>query len=128
MELKEFISETIQQIALGVKDAMDKCEELDIIVNPNITVGANGDYYIPKTGSTNMQRRVQLIDMDIAITVSESSEQNAGGGANIKILNVGGGIKEGKSTSNENRVKFSIPVCLPISNVDIKPRNLGGII
>ena len=36
-------------------------------------------------------------------------------------------MKEGKNTSNENRVKFSIPVCLPIRNVDIKPKNLGGI-
>ena len=31
MELKEFISETIQQIALGAKNAIDKCESLDII-------------------------------------------------------------------------------------------------
>lgn len=72
MELKEFISETIQQISLGVTDAMNKCSELDVIVNPDITVGEDGNFFVPNKGNYSMERRVQILDMDIAITVTTS--------------------------------------------------------
>lgn len=48
MEIKEFISETILQISSEILDAMDKCSELDVIVNPDITVGSDGDFYVSK--------------------------------------------------------------------------------
>lgn len=126
MELKEFISETIQQISLGVKDAMEKCSELDVIVNPDVTVGSNGDYFVPqKEIGVAMQRRVQVIDMDIAITVTESQGNAATGKIGVSIFSISGETKGGKNTSNESRVRFSIPVCLPVSKVNVKPRVSG---
>lgn len=126
MELKEFISETIQQISLGVKDAMEKCSELDVIVNPDVTVGSNGDYFVPqKETGVAMQRRVQVIDMDIAITVTESQGNAATGKIGVSIFSISGETKGGKNTSNESRVRFSIPVCLPVSKVNVKPRVSG---
>lgn len=111
MELKDFVGSVIEQISLGVLDAIEKCkknEELKddvVIVNPNITQGAGGDFSIPKKPeSLNTQRRVQLIEMDVAI----DSNGNV-----IREEN----ISESGVKVNENRVKFSIPVCLPATDV-----------
>ena len=120
MELKDFISETIQQISLGVKDAMEKCQEMDVIVNPDITIGSDGDYYVSEKKNVAMQRRVQVIDMDISIVVTSSAESNIGGKIGVSMLGVSGTSKEIDNTSNTNRVKFSIPVCLPIGKVSVK--------
>ena len=122
MDLKDFISETIQQISLGVKDAMEKCQEMDVIVNPDITIGSDGDYYVPEKKNVAMQRRVQVIDMDISVVVTAGTENNIGGKIGISMLGVSGTSKEMDNTSNTNRVKFSIPVCLPVSKVSVKNR------
>lgn len=118
MELKDFISNSIEQISLGILEASEKCNTYDVIVNPDITIGAQGDFCIPKTPKhVSIQRRVQLIEMDIAVTVIESEEENIEGKVGISLIGVGGNSQEGKSVSNENRVKFSIPVCLPTTKI-----------
>lgn len=122
MELKDFISETIQQISQGIIDAKEKCSELDVIVNPNITIGADGDYYVPeekRIGSVSMQRRVQLLNMDIAVTVTEASETSGGGKIGVSIF--GANINSSGKSENTNisRVQFSIPVCFPVTNLNI---------
>lgn len=120
MELKEFISETIQQISQGIIDAKTKCSELDVIVNPNITVGSKGSYYIPaerNIANISMQRRVQRLDMDIAVTVTEASETSGGGKIGISIF--GATINSSGKSENTNisRIRFSIPVCFPVTNL-----------
>lgn len=118
MELKDFISNTIEQISLGIIQASEKCSSLGVIVNPDVTVGSNGDFVIPKKPERiNLQRRVQLLDMDIAIVVTESEEGKVDGKIGVSFIGVGADMKKGKSTANESRVKFSIPVCLPITSV-----------
>ena len=50
MDIKEFVSEAILQIAQGIKEASEKCQEnqLDVIVNPNVTIGSDNGVCIPK--------------------------------------------------------------------------------
>ena len=128
MELKDFISNTIEQISLGILEASKKCNQYGVIVNPNITIGEQGDFCIPKQPEhVNIQRRVQLIDMDIAVTVIESEEGKIEGKLGVSFIGVGGKSQEGKSTSNESRVKFSIPVCLPVTNIIGKKSNLSKL-
>jgi hypothetical protein len=118
MELKEFVSTTIEQISLGVLEAAVKCKPYDVIVNPNITVGGNGDYSIPKNPEKiTIQRRVQVIEMDISVIAETTEESGVDAKLNIPILSIGGDSKGKTSTSNENRVRFSIPVCLPVTEV-----------
>lgn len=38
MELKDFISNTIEQISLGILEASKKCNQCGVIVNPNIII------------------------------------------------------------------------------------------
>jgi hypothetical protein len=118
MELKDFISNSIEQIALGLIDASRKCNELGVIVNPDITIGSDGDYCIPKDPKhVNIQRRAQIINMDISVTVTESSKDSIGGKIGVSCFGIGVDSTGGKNTANENRVKFSIPVCLPVTTV-----------
>ena len=48
MELKDFISQTIREIAEGVQAASEQCSDLGVIVNPAVTLGENGDFFVPK--------------------------------------------------------------------------------
>ena len=48
MELNEFISQTIREIAEGVQTASEQCSDLGVIVNPAVTLGENGDFFVPK--------------------------------------------------------------------------------
>jgi len=118
MELKDYISETIRQIVLGITEAQKNVEGLDIIVNPNITIGQNGEFFVPSKKSYNIQRRVQNIDMDINLTVTESETNSIGGKIGVSVFGVGADSSGVKETSNQNRVRFSIPICFPVTKVD----------
>lgn len=118
MELKDFISTTIEQISLGVIEASEKCKEFGVIVNPNITIGSAGDFCLPKHPQTvNIQRRVQLLEMDVAVREEQSTEGTYNGKVGISVVNIGGATVDRNYSSNENRIKFTIPVCLPITDV-----------
>ena len=68
MDISEFIKETIRQVCDGITRASRDCSQSGVIVNPAISVGENGDFYIPKKPSSiAMQRRVQKIDFDIGL-------------------------------------------------------------
>ena len=68
MDISEFIKETIRQVCDGITMASRECSQSGVIVNPAISVGENGDFFIPaKPSSVAMQRRVQKIDFDIAL-------------------------------------------------------------
>ena len=119
MELRDFISDAIEQIAQGIKEASNKCKELGVIVNPDVTVGENGDYSIPKHPSQiNIVRRVQILKIDVAVTVQNSTENNAGGKFSVSVLVFGGKHTSGNANIRENRLQFSIPVCFPTENVE----------
>lgn len=130
MELRDYISETILQISYGINDAMIKSkeEQLDIIINPDVSIGSDGDYVIPvkNHSSYNFERRVQIIEMDISVTVSETEENSVSGGAGItKIIKLGVDASStgSKHNTSQNRIKFSIPVALPKTETNI-PRTV----
>lgn len=118
MELKDFISETIYQIATGVKESMKKCKDLDIIVNPNISIVSDNDAYIPQDPSRHeICRRIMPIEMDVSVAISKSSENSAGGKIGISVFGVGGSTKDTDNTMNTNRIKFTVPVSLPVTEM-----------
>jgi len=120
MELKDYISETINQIVLGITEAQQKTEGLDLIINPSITIGKDGDYFVPKPESSNqfnMQRRVQQIEMDICVTVTDTEKSSVGGKIGVSVFGVGADSSGQKGTSNQNRVKFAIPICFPTTKI-----------
>lgn len=119
MELKDYISETIKQIVIGITDAQKTVKEMDVIINPDKTVGEKGEFWVPikDTMSLRIERRVQVIEMDILIGVSESDTTSIGGKVGISVFGFGANSEGQKENTNQNRVKFSIPICLPVTRV-----------
>lgn len=118
MDLKEFIKESIVQIAQGIEEANKELEESPAMVNP-IHVVANSDsaqaYARTRKASHDNPgtRIVEKVDFDVAV-VAETGE---GGeiGAKLSIASIGIGAK-GETTSmnkSESRIKFSIPMVYP---------------
>lgn len=89
MELKEFISNTLTQIAEGVKGAIEASKGKGYYVNPS--QGKIGRNYV--------------VHFDLSV------ENGKEGKADIRVL--GGGMTE----RSLNRIKFDIHVTLPVSDV-----------
>lgn len=122
MELKEFISSTIEQISQGLIDAQVKCRSIGVIVNPDITIGQDGDFSIPKQPEhVNIVRRVQILNMDAGVTIAQGEDSKAGGKIGVSFANIGANLETNKASTNVNRVQFSIPVAFPTTTVLTSP-------
>lgn len=103
MNLAEFVSETLTQIATGVRDARKHTGLMDdVAINP---CGAN---YYPG---------VQNISFDVAVTTTESGE----GGAKISVLGLSAGGEVTTENSTVSRIKFNVPMQMPYEKLD-EPR------
>lgn len=99
MELKDFVSATIQQIIEGVAEAQNyvKKEKINAVVNAQVGL-----------------KREKTIEFDIAVTVNESKSTSAGGGISVaSIINAGGKKQTENVEQSISRVKFSVDVLLP---------------
>ncbi|MBE6292911.1 MAG: hypothetical protein E7091_10980 [Bacteroidales bacterium] len=119
MELKDFVSTTIKQIAEGINEAIKANNDYGMIVNPDVTIGSNGDYVIPTKGTYGFKRRIQNIEMEISLILEDVATMDAGVklmpaifGANINGNNV-------ESSNHQHKVRFSVPIALPATEVDI---------
>lgn len=118
MELKEYISESLVQICEGISLAKEKLKDKDVIINPASTFHSDGQFWIGKQQEHgSVERWVQMIDMEITTTVVETAEGDGGAKINVGVLNIGGGLKETGSEQNTNTISFSIPVCLPSTQI-----------
>ena len=116
MELDKFIETTLTQIIRGVGAAHDETSNLvSGSVNPKVMNQADG---APKGKNyiTQSLDLVQMVDFDVAVTVSSDSNQK--GGAGIKIAGLGGfsgDLEKASSSSQVSRLKFQVPITLPSS-------------
>lgn len=118
MELREYITETLVQESEGILAAIKKLDGTDVIINPNSTFHSDGHFWIGKDKSRGpVERWVQMMEMNITTTVVESSESDGGAKINVGIASLGGGLKEKGTEQNTNSIKFTIPICLPSTNV-----------
>jgi len=107
MDLKTFVSETMKQIADGVREGDQ------FIVDNNLGRG------LVIRAST-----LDAIDVefDIAVTVTDVTGSEMGGGIQIvKVFSVEGKSEEKQTSSNTSRIKFQIP--LQFHSYDYLKRN-----
>jgi hypothetical protein len=112
MELKEFVSETIKQVIDGVITAQEYATTKDSKVNPKLTFRTDQGMQMWEKATG---QPIQSIEFDIAVTASEGSK--AQGGVAVLIGVFGGGTKGQVEESSQklNRIKFSVPISLPIA-------------
>lgn len=102
MELKDFVSETLTQVAAGVKAAHSEIQPTGASIVPGF----------------------ESVEFDIAVTVSENTGHKAKAG--ISVFSVGAGAERAKESaaSTVNRIKFAVKLYLP---KDGKRRPLGSL-
>lgn len=126
MEIKDYIAETLVQITKGIKEAQNRLKDEDVIVNPGKTFGSQGDYWIgKKQENCAVMRRVQEVEMKIGVVSSEEVTGDGGAKVHLGVLNLGAGVEEKGVERNENYVKFSIPVCFPVSDYEVEAEASG---
>lgn len=113
MKLEDFVTNTLKQIINGVKNAQEFAKVNDAKVNPsNIhIVGQSSaltywDNYNSIAG--------QAIEFDISVTTHDEGQREGKAGVFVAFLKAGVSGKESTENIATNRIKFTIPVFLPI--------------
>ena len=111
MDLKEFVSEALVQIISGVKDAQDKAIELGGKVNPRIT--GSSEYASQHGFLRTADDPAQIVQFDVALTVTEGTGTKGGIGVFAGAINLGSSGQSSNENSSVSRVKFAVPLTLP---------------
>lgn len=94
MEIKDYIAETLVQIAEGIKEAQNRLKDEDVVVNPGKTFGSQGNYWIGKGQEHgSVIRRVQDVEMKIGVVSSEETTGDGGAKVHLGVFNLGAGIE-----------------------------------
>lgn len=116
MDLKDFISGSIADIAEAVKIADETLQKYGGMVNPGThSSNMGGGFVAPRT----------KLEFDVAITASKKGEGGAEAKAKIFVVEASLGGKGEMSSENVSRLSFSIDVVLPH---DVKQKERVGIV
>lgn len=122
MELKEFIISALRDITDAVKECQDNIH--------------NGAIFAPtNSGSNNIIKSkkgdlvVSEVSFDVAVTASSESTDSisGGGGINVWGLSIGakGDNEDKASEATTSRIRFSIPVVYPPTDIEIREKIKG---
>lgn len=114
MELKEFISSTLAQIAEGVKEAQAAYEALGGTVNPSKFQKITGD--IATARISNYQGTTHIlcnVHFDVVLTEESETSGKAGIGVALGAVSFGGRKASSSGNTSVTGIAFDIPVELP---------------
>lgn len=113
MELKEFISETLTQIAQGVKDAQNNVVELGAKVNPTSVPNFQGD--VPHCNGGGRIPTKVLCDVEFNVSLTNDTSTTTGSGISVLFGAIGIGGKHSTSDKDTtlNSIKFNVIMELP---------------
>ena len=117
MELKEFIRETLSQIAAGVEAAQTEVRYAGGFVNPAHRVGKQ-EQDKSHFGALTSGQNIFLVDFDVTVSVIEATETE--GRAKLSIagfVNLGTGGQSNASSTATNRISFKVPLAMPVDTV-----------
>lgn len=117
MELKDFVRESLVQIAQGILEASESLKSTSAHINPkNIYVnGDNRQNYGRLVKDKLYSPVVELVEFDVAVHASEGTETNGKIGIRIGLIGLGADGKSQESSRSESRIKFRVPVTFPTS-------------
>lgn len=117
MDLRNFIKESLVQIAQGIDDASIALKGTSAIVNPRSVVGAHGTadakVYGYVSEDKKMRQAVQSINFDVAVSVAQGTETKGGVGLMVGMVALGSQGKSDASNTSQSRIQFTIPMVLP---------------
>lgn len=113
MELKNFVSQTIQQIFEGVEQAQKLTEKRGIIAPSKIRQTEKEIPNHPAVIGFHHAAPIISVDFDISISTQDVTKEKAGAGIFIAAFGIGGQTGLETSSDQFNKIRFSIPVILP---------------
>ena len=119
MELKDFIRETLVQVAQGIEQASDELKNSTAAVNPKnviINYSENARHYgvlDQNPEELPPARLVEAIEFDVAVHATEGSEASAKAGISVGSIGLGGKGSSSETKTSESRIQFRIPMVLP---------------
>ncbi len=118
MNLKDFVEETLSSIIDAVTELQEKYEGSEALINPQPSHGT--DDQLEERASEDDVRRIQNVAFDIAVTAPSA---DGGGGGSIKkvaAVNLGTTGTGAISAEQLSRIRFEIPISLPMSSDDAR--------
>lgn len=117
MELREFVKESLIQIVRGVSDAqIDLASSKSLgsispeIRNSRDALESKGILLTPE-GTP-----VQTVEFDVSVTATEGTGTKGSIGIAVGFLGLGSQGQSSQANANTSRLKFSVPLSLPISH------------
>ena len=104
MTLKEFIADTLLQIVDGVAEAKGKNPK----VAPRVVHHTGHDTPVIHASAENP--RAFIVEFDVAVTVSQTTDTQAKGGMKVYVVEAGGRKGSSSEHSTVSRIKFEVPV------------------
>jgi hypothetical protein len=109
VDLKEFVSQTLTQIMEGVREAQSASTHGGV-VSPTL----NHFGKLSEVVQTDTGHFAHMVDFDVALTVEQGSGTKGGIGLVVGPVTLGSTGQSSAQNSSVSRVKFRVPVVLPI--------------
>lgn len=114
MKLDKYVEETLKQIITGISAAKKFGDQNGAKVNPasaTFNHKNSTNIFCLNTGVP-----IQQIDFDIVVSVSEGNSTTDSPEITVGSTTISGDAQTSETTnSSTNRIKFSIPILLPLS-------------
>jgi hypothetical protein len=112
MKLQEFVTETLREIVTGVKAAQQYADAQGAKINPpSRKLGELKSMRIVDASTGQLLRDVEF---DVAVTFTEGTVAEGGAGIFVAGLGLGAKGKSDTSSSSVSRIRFAVPVSLPV--------------
>ena len=103
MELKDFISRTLADIAEGVSAGARAAAEFGAVINPGVTA----------LGGVKLLLNEVNIEFTVGLTVTDDTKTKGGIGVVAGIFALGSQGESGGSHESTTHIKFTVPAILP---------------
>jgi hypothetical protein len=113
IKLEDFVSETIKQIISGVITAQEYAKEKNAKVNPR-GLTFRTDQGEVRLWHASTGQVAQDLDFDVAVTTIEGKATKGGIGVFVGPIGVGSQGQSHGTNSSESRIKFKVPILLPL--------------
>lgn len=117
MELKEFIKETLLDVANGIEEANSELKSINSFVAGDNIKRIGEETIKIAMGADGQEHLISDIKFDIAVTISESGKKEGGGHISVLPIKIGGKLQNENLSTVTSKLQFSIPLALPFKPV-----------
>ncbi len=113
MNLEDFISQSLSQIAKGIEKANEELKGSQALVCPQGVLDVSRDTRYGGIKVEDGWLEVHEVKFDVSVSVAEGSESGGKLGVSVGGFSIGANGKENQANSSASRIQFSVPMVLP---------------